>query len=340
MLNEEVIKSIRYFLSKVIKKNDHILDKTKYRAYIMNLDQLKTFLWVAKLGGVRKAAHEMNLSQPAVSARISMLEEELGIKLFDRQKSGVVLTKEGLLLRSHAERIESYVSQIRAELTPSEEVKGTLRIGVAETIAQSWLSEFLSSLRTHYPKLVIELSVDITMNLRDQLLSRNMDLVFLMGPLSEGNVENITLPSFKLGWFCHPEAKTQNLGSTPIISFSRLSRPYQELMSELMLRYPEIGQVFPSTSLSTSFEMIASGIGVGVLPIQLAQRLIEAQRLISFDPGWVPDDLVFTASYLNDPKDHIVQQVAQLALQVAKNYDKRTKTKKVKRKNRPLDKKN
>ncbi|RBP83791.1 LysR family transcriptional regulator [Marinomonas rhizomae] len=300
----------------------------------MNFDQLKTFLWVAKLGGVRRAAQQMNLSQPAVSARISALEEELGIKLFDRQKSGVVLTKEGLLLRSHAERVESYLSQIRAELTPSEEVKGTLRIGVAETIAQSWLSEFLSALRKHYPKLVVELSVDISMNLRDQLLSRNMDLVFLMGPLSEGNVENITLPSFELGWFCHPQTENKDLGSTPIISFSRLSRPYQELMSELMRRYREVGQVFPSTSLSTSFEMIASGIGVGVLPIQLAQRFIEANRLISFDPGWVPEDLIFTASYLNDPRDHTVYQVAQLALQIAKEYDKKTKPQKSEERNK------
>lgn len=290
----------------------------------MNFDQLKTFLRVAKLGGVRKAAHEMNLSQPAVSARISALEEELGIKLFDRQKSGVVLTKEGLLLRSHAERVESYLSQIRAELTPSEEIKGTLRIGVAETIAQSWLSEFLSALRKNYPKLVVELSVDITLNLRDQLLSRNMDLVLLMGPLSEGNVENVILPSFKLGWFCHPTIGNKDLGTTPIISFSRLSRPYQELMSGLMSRYHEVGQIFPSTSLSTSFEMIASGIGVGVLPIRLAQRFIETNRLISFDPGWTPDDLIFTASYLNDPKDHVVSQVAKLAKKIADEYDNRT----------------
>ncbi|ETX12336.1 LysR family transcriptional regulator [Marinomonas ushuaiensis DSM 15871] len=306
----------------------------------MNFDQLKTFLRVAKLGGVRKAAHEMNLSQPAISARISALEDELGIKLFDRQKSGVVLTKEGLLLRSHAERIESHLSQIRAELTPSEEIKGTLRIGVSETIAQSWLSEFLSALRKSYPKLVVELSVDITLNLRDQLLTRNMDLVLLMGPLSEGNVENVSLPSFKLGWFCHPTTEDKDLGTTPIISFSRLSKPYQELMSALMLRYREIGQVFPSTSLSTSFEMIASGIGVGVLPIQLAQRFIETNRLISFDPGWTPDDLMFTASYLNDPKDPIVYQVAKLAKKVADEYDQRTKSNQKKKVSQPLDKKN
>lgn len=290
----------------------------------MNFDQLKTFLWVARLGGVRRAAREMNLSQPAVSSRIAALEDHLGVRLFDRQKNGLVLTKEGILLRSHAEQIERSVSHIRAELTPSKEVKGTLRIGVAETIAQSWLSEFLSALRKRYPKLIVELSVDVSIHLRDQLLSHNMDLVFLMGPLSEGNVENILFPPFRLGWYCHPEMEDHNLINVPIISFSRLSRPYQELISELMQRYQEIGQVFPSSSLSTSFEMVASGIGVGALPIQLAKRYVENNRLRAFDPGWTPEDLVFTASYLNDPKDHIASEAASLAFSVATEYDQRT----------------
>ena len=64
-------------------------------ASAMTLDQLKTFLWVSRLGGVRKAAIEMNLSQPAVSGRISALEKSLGVVLFDRTSKGLDLTTEG-----------------------------------------------------------------------------------------------------------------------------------------------------------------------------------------------------------------------------------------------------
>lgn len=288
----------------------------------MNFDQLKTFLWVAKLGGVRRAASEMNLSQPAISARISALEDELGVMLFERQKTGVALTKEGLLLRAHAEKIESYMEQVKDELTPSNEVKGVIRIGVAETIAQSWLSDFLSALRKLYPKLVVELSVDITVNLKDQLLSHHLDLAFLMGPLAEGNVENIALPTFKLAWFCSVNEDAPHPSTSPIMSFSRLSRPYQNLISELMHRYGSVGQIFPSTSLSTSFEMVASGIGIGALPTQLAQRFIKDQRIKTFSPGWRPKDLLFTASYLNDPRSEIVHKSALLASKIAQQYAK------------------
>ncbi|GAB3488911.1 LysR family transcriptional regulator [Marinomonas epiphytica] len=286
----------------------------------MNFDQLKTFLWVAKLGGVRRAAHEMNLSQPAISGRIAALEEELGVSLFERQKTGVVLTKEGLLLRAHAEKIESFMEQVKDELTPSEEIKGVIRIGVAETIAQSWLSNFLSALRKLYPKLVVELSVDITLNLKEQLLTRHLDLAFLMGPLAEGNVENIPLPTFKLGWFCSVDEPSPHPSTSPIMSFSRLSRPYQNLTTELMHRYGSVGQIFPSTSLSTSFEMIASGIGIGALPTLLAQRFIKDKRIKAFSPGWRPKDLLFTASYLNDPRSEIVHKAAYLAAKTANQY--------------------
>lgn len=59
----------------------------------MTLDQLTTFLWVSRLGGVRKAALEMNISQPAVSGRIAALEASLSTTLFDRAQRGVSLTK-------------------------------------------------------------------------------------------------------------------------------------------------------------------------------------------------------------------------------------------------------
>ncbi|WP_413692261.1 LysR family transcriptional regulator [Psychromonas sp. KJ10-2] len=286
----------------------------------MTFDQLKTFLWVAKLGAIRQAAHEMNLSQPAISARIYALENELGVRLFERQKTGVVLTKEGILLRAHAEKIESYMELIKSELTPNEEVKGIIRIGVAETVAQSWLSDFLTELRKVYPKLVIELSVDITIHLREQLLSRNLDLAFLMGPLPEGNVENIALPKFELSWFCSVNEVCPDPSKSPIFSFSRLSRPYHELVSEIMHRYGSVGQIFPSNSLSTSFEMIASGIGIGALPTQLAQRFINDKRIKKFEPGWIPNDIDFTASYLNDPRSEITHKIAILASEIANQY--------------------
>ena len=126
------------------------------------------------------------------------LEDTLGVELFTRAARGVTPTREGVLLRSHAEQIIASVERIRAEIVPPERLSSLLRIGAAETIVQTWLPEFLRRLGTTYPRLKIEITVDISLNLREALLDRALDLAFLMGPVSEYSVDNLELPPVPL----------------------------------------------------------------------------------------------------------------------------------------------
>mgnify|MGYP005988204099 FL=1 len=142
----------------------------------MTLDQLITFLWVSRLGGVRRAAQEMNISQPAVSGRIAALEQSLGTRLFDRAQRGVTLTKKGALLRDYSEKILDLVEGIKADIIPAEAEDSLLRVGVAETIVHLWLPKFLTALYGAYPRIRVEIVVDVSVNLRQQLLERNIDL--------------------------------------------------------------------------------------------------------------------------------------------------------------------
>jgi len=286
----------------------------------MTLDQLKTFLWVARLSGIRRAAKQMNISQPAISARIAGLEESLGVSLFERARSGVSLTKQGVLLRNHAEQIALSLERIKAEVVPPEGVNGLLRLGLAETIAQSWLPDFLSALRRKYPNLNVEISVDISLHLRELLLDRALDLALLMGPVSEFSINNIDLPAFDLSWFRPKNLIEPDLATTPVITFNRNTRPYRELRFELLDRYGGAVQIFPTNSLSAGFEMVAAGIGVGIFPSVLGQRLLEAKQIAKFDPGWHPEALRFTASYIGEPRDELAAQAAKMALFAAKRY--------------------
>ncbi|MEP3280266.1 MAG: LysR family transcriptional regulator [Stappiaceae bacterium] len=286
----------------------------------MTLDQLKTFLWVARLGGLRRAAEQMNVSQPAISARISGLEMSLGTQLFERTSAGVTLTKRGYLLRNHAEQIALCLERIKAEVVPPDGVDSLLRLGVAETVAQSWLPEFLSELRQSHPKLSIEVTVDISLHLREMLLSRALDLAILMGPVSEYSVDNVELPAYELSWFRPPEITEPDLSVTPVITYNRNSRPYRELQQELMLKYGGAARIFPSNSLSTGFEMVAAGIGVGILPRALARHMLETGRIIEFDPGWQPEALNFTASFIGEPRDELAARAAGIARDVARTF--------------------
>ncbi|WP_321505472.1 LysR family transcriptional regulator [Breoghania sp.] len=287
----------------------------------MTLEQLRTFLWVARLGGVRKAAEQMNISQPAVSSRISSLENYLGAGLFTRGPTGVRLTKQGVLLRAHAEQIAALVERIKADVMPPENVSTLLRLGVAETIAQTWLPAFLSRLHQTFPKLKIEVSVDISVNMREMLLDRSLDLAIMMGPVSDYSADNLDLPTFQLDWYRPLDMAQPDLSTTPVITYNRNSRPHRELTRELHKRYGHTAQIFPTNSLSTGFEMVASGLGVGIFPTALGRRLVEEQRIATFDPGWLPTPLRFTATYIGEPRDEFVAQAAQIAQTVAIEHE-------------------
>jgi DNA-binding transcriptional LysR family regulator len=285
----------------------------------MNFEQLRTFLWVARLGGVRRASEQMNLSQPAVSARLMALEDALKVELFERSPRGVVLTRQGEMLKTYAEQMFFVHEEIRQRIADPTATEGMLRIGASETVAQAWLPRFLERLSREFPRLNLDLTVDISVNLREDLLARKLDVALLMGPISEYSTNNIALPEFELRWYRAAGSGPVDFMVTPIISYSRNTRPYRELVEELAKRYGPGVRVYASASLSASIQMIAAGIGVGPYPVTLASERLIARQIEEFDPGWLPKPLSFTASYLSEPRNALAERCAALALEIARD---------------------
>ncbi|KPD10389.1 LysR family transcriptional regulator [Phaeobacter sp. 11ANDIMAR09] len=283
----------------------------------MTFEQLRTFLWVARLGGFRKASDRLHLSQPAVSTRISNLEDELDAKLFERGPGDLVLTKQGQQLLGYAEQLLYVEEEIKHRVANPAETEGLFRIGASETIAQAWLPLFLQAFSVKFPRVNIDLTVDISLNLRAAILERRLDLAFLMGPISEYSVKNVALPQFDLHWYKDKQLGPIDLSEIPIISYSSQTRPYRELTSELARRVGPKLRVFSSASLSASLRMIAAGIAVGPYPRVLAVRHLEANEIEEFDPGFIPPPLEFTASYLAEPRSLLVENGAEIAREIA-----------------------
>ncbi len=288
----------------------------------MTFDQIKTFLWVTRLGGFRKAAERLNLSQPAVSTRISNLEDELRVSLFERGPGDLVLTKHGTLLLSYAEQMLFVEEEIKQRVANPSEAEGLFRVGASETIAQAWLPAFLTAFSERYPRVNVDLTVDISLNLRTALLERRLDLALLMGPVSEFTVENIALPAFDLHWYRSASNTQTDLSKIPVISYSSKTRPYRELMSELSRRVGPKLRVYASASLSASLKMIAAGIAVGPYPRALANDFLASGQIVEFDPGFRPSPLAFTASYLAEPRSFLVENSAEIARDVAAEWDR------------------
>lgn len=290
----------------------------------LNLDQLRAFLAVVRHGGVNKAAHILHLTQPAVTSRLKRLEETLGTELFERFPGRLKLTKRGELLQTFAEQFERLSDKVEETVVAKEGIDRHLRIGASETIAQCWLPDLVAELRSEYPNLIVEINVDISVNLRAALMDREIDLALLLGPVSEYSVDNVELPGFELAWYVQTGTGTEDgaalLREKPVITYARHTRPYRELKTLLQERVATDVQLFPSSSLSACFRLVEAGLGVAALPKVLAQPYVETGRIEEFAPGWVPDALRFSASYLGDPRSHVVAAAAQKARAVADAY--------------------
>ncbi|MEM8877943.1 MAG: LysR family transcriptional regulator [Pseudomonadota bacterium] len=288
----------------------------------LSTEQLETLLMVVRFGGIRRASEHMHLSQPAVTARIQKLEQTLGTAVFERVSGRLVLTKRGEALVRYAEQHAQLNQMILRDVAEPADIDLHLRLGVSETIVQAWLPDFVACLRSAYPKLAVDISVDISVNLREALLNRSLDLAILMGPVSEFSVDNVAVPDFPLGWFAPtsldlPDDPAALFRSTSVVTYARNTRPYRELRTALLERYGPGISMFPSSSLSACFRLVAAGLGVGALPHALAHGDLAAGRIRAFDPGWTPDALRFTASYVADPPNTLAAAAARIAADVA-----------------------
>jgi len=292
----------------------------------LNLEQLRAFLFVMHHGGVNRAARMLNLSQPAVTARIKTLEHMLGTALFERTPTGLRPTREGEILYRHAERFEHLRAQVERDLVGPSAQEGYLRIGASETVTQTWLPDLVSRLHLEYPTLMVEITVDISPALRRSLLDREIDLAFLLDPVSEPSIDNIPLPEFALAWYVGAEAVDPSgepaaYLSRPVITYLRQTRPFRELRATLLDVVGPGVRIFTSSSLSACFRLVEAGIGVAALPRAMGAHLVAAGSIVEFDPGWHPAPLQFTASWVAEPPDPVVQAVAEHALRVAEGIE-------------------
>jgi len=288
----------------------------------LTLDQVTAFLSVVRSGGVTRAAQALNLSQPAVTARLKNLETVLSRSLFERSTAGLRLTKEGEIFLQYAERFETLGMLVEKNVIEDSAIEGFLRLGASETVTQCWLPDFVSRLYQRFPKLQVEINVDISVNLRSGLLEREIDLALLLGPISEFSVDNTPLPPLDMAWYAAADLPCPDEGPAgflrrPVISYHRQTRPYRELRAALLEAVGPGARIFPSTSLSACFRLVEAGIGVAALPRALGRAHVAQGAIREFDPGWVPRPLEFTASYLGDPAGHMIRTAAALAREVA-----------------------
>ena len=166
----------------------------------MELRVLKYFLMVAREESVTKAANLLHITQPTLSRQLMQLEEELGVKLFIRNKKHILLTEEGMLLRRRAEEIVTLSEKTREELSHSkEDLSGKINIGSGELRTSLFLAELIISFKKLHPLVEFEIYSGNADNIKERIESGILDIGLLQEPVDISKYDFMRTP-FKEHW--------------------------------------------------------------------------------------------------------------------------------------------
>lgn len=260
----------------------------------MDLTSLEIFAAVATELSVTRAAERLQRVQSNVTTRLRQLEEQLGVALFLREGKRMTLTPEGIVFQDYAHRLLLLAAEAQDALRPGSP-KGKLRIGTMESTAASRLPGPLSRYHKRWPEVAVELRMEPSAILVEQLLAHQLDCAFLadLGPIGEVMDTRLEaqpvyqeelmllLPS------SHPEVEDPSqlevdslAALEPGCTYRRFAR--QWLSNKRGLKVLELG------SYHAIFACVAAGTSVGVAPrsvleLQRAPKGVRSQPLARID---------------------------------------------------------
>ena len=286
--------------------------------------EIETFYWVATLGSFRAAALRLNTSQPAISQRIASLEDTIGARVLARQARTTFPTPRGRELLVYCEKLLGLRAEMLAAVGDVSTARGVLRLGVAETVVHTWLTTFLKTVHQRFPLLALEIEVDISPNLRERLRVQELDLAFLIGPLSAPNARTLPLATYPLAFISSPRikwprrpARIEEIARYPIVTFSRNTQPYAAVAG--LFNSPRLPQtrLHASASLATVVRMTVEELGVAVIPPAIVARELAAKELRIVRSEAVLPDLTFDANWIESSGSRTAAAVAAIAAEVA-----------------------
>ncbi len=289
----------------------------------MNLRFVEAFYWVASLKSISRAAEKLYLTQSAMSSRIATLEAELGVLLLDRRDKQFKLTGAGARFLLYAEKLLALQREVKAEMGSGQAMAMSMRIGAIESVLHSWLIPWLERLRADYPGLELELTVETTPILIDQMQRGTLDLVFAVLPASAEGVRNHALPAMEMAFVGHPELhkkrnyKLAELAGMELLTFQKGSQPHVTLLDLFRTHRLEPKKVHAISSISAMVQLVQGGFGVALLPRAAVERLTGFARLKPLTCDAKLQSLPIHASYRTDPTSRTVETVVQSAIDFA-----------------------
>lgn len=240
----------------------------------MEIRILRYFLTVAREQSITKASEVLHITQPTLSRQLAQMEEEIGVKLFDRGTRKITLTNEGLLLRRRAEEILQLVDKTEKELIVHEEqIEGKITIGCGEIASVQLLPKLFESFHEKYPRVTFDLYTATADHVKDQMDRGLVDIGLLLEPIDIEKYDFIRL-NMKERWvvLMRPDSplaekksiSPKDLSALPLVLPRRL-RVQSELASWFGDYYENLNVLFTSNLSTNASIMVNHGLAYSIV---------------------------------------------------------------------------
>ncbi|HEX4534024.1 MAG TPA: LysR substrate-binding domain-containing protein [Rhizomicrobium sp.] len=243
----------------------------------METRRLNAFIRMVDLGSLTRAAHLLNIAQPALSQQLVALEADFGTQLLTRSRHGVVPTSAGRALYRHAQAILKLLEQAHVEVKQArEDVSGVVTIGLPLTAAAILSAPLLAVVRARYPNVTIQLADGLPGNLLNELaMNGRVDISLLPGNVSANGVGVHPLLTERLAFVTSKEAKlgsddgpvrVRDLEGVPLVlpaSNNRVRQAVDSAFASVGLRPTVVAEMNSIYSLCSA---AAANVGSTIVP--------------------------------------------------------------------------
>ncbi len=249
----------------------------------MNIQELEAFWWIAQTGSFNRAAERLYLTQPSVTARIQVLEKDLGQMVFERNSRGVRLTSAGRALLPHAERILTGVRKARQAVGEIiSGTGGTLTIGSALVTSPYTLPKLLSRYRSAHPRVEINLRTGWSQQVHQMVQDDTIQLGLVHAPaLAHPDIQAVPVFDEELVIIAHPDhplvrgqagATVEQLAAEPFVTPNDTAG----FLSLIRQFWNSIGLVprlaMELESIEATKQMVVHNLGLATLPITAVEE--------------------------------------------------------------------
>jgi LysR family transcriptional regulator, cell division regulator len=249
----------------------------------MDISDLKFFATVARWGGMKRAAPELNTVQSNVTARIKALETDIGCALFDRHGRGVSLTPAGRRLLPYADKAVKLLADAKRAARDDGTPRGALAIGSLETTAALRLTPLLSRYAAENAEVDLTLHTGTTRELIAAVAEQQLDGAFVCGPVTHPALEEQMMFREELVVLAAPNVSSLSavfkagVARTVVL---RAGCSYRQMLETLLARRGiVIERQLEFGTLEAIFGCVGAGLGITLLPRALVGSVFDAGRV-------------------------------------------------------------